>query len=561
MTSLDGGQTTHSSDRRGFLQLAVGVGVASLALDGLAAQTKVDGPASATAAITERPIASLRDEMQAGTLTSVALCNACIQRIAALNHRGPAIRAVLEVNPDALADAAMLDRERQQGKVRGPLHGIPVIVKDDIETAGRMQTTSGSLALLDVPVLRDAFVVARLRQAGMVILGKGNLTAWGNSQSSQAWHGYSPRGGRTRNPYALDRTTLGSGSGPAAGVAAGFAPAAIGTEVGGSIIMPAAVMGVVALKPTIGLVGRSGIVPAAITRDTAGPFGRTVHDVALLLTAMAAPDPDDAATDLGSPPHGTVDYTASLASDGLRGARIGIAWRDEIAASPHVAALFERALATFRALGAELVEAVSQPGVDVWGAHWMPLLQAELKAGMRTYLTTRRSAAPFKSLAELTEVLDRNAARETPFGHSDMFQAASMAADLESQEYRAARDGCIRVRTEAVDAVLKAHRLDALVTATSAVAWKVDPIVSVYPPVLPLSHMVPAVAGCPSLTVPMGQVSGLPAGLLLYGPAWSEARLLRYAYAYEQATRHSKRPTFPSSVDPSEEPTSTIRLP
>ena len=246
--------------------------------------------------------------------------------------------------------------------------------------------------------------------------------------------------------------------------------------------MPAAVMGVVALKPTIGLVGRSGIVPAAITRDTAGPFGRTVHAVALLLTAMAAPDPDDAATDLGSPPHGTVDYTASLASDGLRGARIGIAWRDEIAANPHVAALFERALATCRALGAELVEAVSQPGVDVWGAHWMPLLQAELQAGMRTYLTTRRSAAPFKSLAELTEVLDRNAARETPFGHSDMFQAASMAADLESQEYRAARDGCIRIRTEAVDAVLEAHRLDALVTATTAVAWKVDPIVSVYPP-------------------------------------------------------------------------------
>ncbi|MBK6332565.1 MAG: amidase [Thermomonas sp.] len=514
-------------------------------------QTDTPQPASAEAAATAAPapfafeeasIASLQEQMASGSLTSRALAQAYLDRIAAIDDTGPRLNAVIEANPDALKEADALDAERKSGKLRGPLHGIPVLLKDNID-ATPMVNSAGSLALAEHRPKSDAFLVARLRAAGAVILGKTNLSEWANIRSTRSTSGWSARGGQTRNPYALDRNPCGSSAGTGTAIAANLATIGIGTETDGSIICPSAVAGLVGIKPTVGLVSRSGIIPISHSQDTAGPMARSVADAAAVLTAIAAADAADAATS-EHPARTAIDYTAHLKPDALKGARIGVL-RKAMGYQPDVDAAFERAVAALKAAGATVVDA-EIPTAGQWGDAELEVLLYELKADLNAYLTS--SGAPVKSLAGVIAFNKQNAGTEMRYFAQELFEQAEAKGPLTDREYLDARDKARRLAgPQGIDAALKKDNLDALVAPSMSPAWPTDPINGDH--FTGAGYGAAAVARYPSISVPMGHSHGLPLGITFMGTAWSEARLVELAHAYEQASKARTPPKFLLTVD------------
>ncbi|MBJ7515759.1 MAG: amidase [Stenotrophomonas sp.] len=494
-------------------------------------------PAAAAAApfaYAEAEVADLQARMLSGELTSTTLTTAYLARIAALDRAGPHLRAVIELNPDALKDAAQRDQERRSGRVRGPLHGIPVLLKDNINAAP-MSTTAGSLALAGFRP-PDAFLVRRLRQAGAVILGKGNLSEWANYRGEDSTSGWSARGGQTRNPYRPAYSPCGSSSGSAVAVSANLAAVAIGTETDGSIVCPAAVNGVVGLKPTVGLVSRDGIIPISFSQDTSGPITRTVADAAVVLTAIAGRDDADPAT-ATMPGRAVYDYTARLNPDGLRGARIGVL-DSPLAQRPGIDTLMQHAVDELRRAGATVVR-VAALDESQWADAEQTVLRFEFKAGLERYL--RRWKAPLRTLPQVIAFNTKHAAQELPLFGQELLEASSQAGTLGEADYIQARSQARRMAGEqGIDALLRAHQLDALVAPTTGTAW---PISRSGGDAFPGgSYSAAAVAGYPSLSVPMGHVDGLPVGLLFMGTAWTEPRLIELGYAYEQRTMARRPP-------------------
>jgi amidase len=491
----------------------------------------------------ELSITDLQERMQRGEIDSRTLTQAYLTRIAAIDKAGPTLNAVIEVNRDALKEATLRDVERKTNSLRGPLHGIPILIKDNI-AAVPMANSAGSLALKDFHPANDAFMVRRLRAAGAVILGKANLSEWANFRSTRSTSGWSGRGGQTRNPYVLDRNPCGSSSGSAVGVAANLAAAAIGTETDGSIICPAAMNGVVGLKPTVGLVSREGIIPISYSQDTAGPITRTVEGAAQLLSVMAGRDSDDPAT-ANAAWNITLDYQSHLRADALKGARIGVL-RSKFAIHPDAAAAMEAAIKTMREAGATVVDA-EIPTDGQWDADEMVLMEYEFKAGLERYLA--KYDAPLKTLTQLIGYNQQYVKSEMPFFGQDLFERANARGGLGEEAYITARSRARRLAgPEGIDAALKAQQLDALIAPATGPAWVTDTVAGDHFP--GAGYGAAAVAGYPSLTVPMGSSSGLPLGIVFMGPAWSEARLLGLGYAYEQLTRARKPPEYLPTLAP-----------
>jgi len=498
-------------------------------------------PPSHANGIVEAGVRELQAAMQAGDMSSRGLVRSYLARIEAFDRSGPRVNSVIELNPDAAAIARERDLERRAGKVRGPLHGIPVLLKDNIATADRMQTTAGSIALIDVKPPRDAFIVTRLRDAGAVILGKTNLSEWANFRSTRSTSGWSSRGGLTKNPYALDRNTSGSSSGSAAAIAASFATVAVGTETDGSIISPSSINGLVGVKPTLGLVSRDGIVPIAQSQDTAGPMARTVTDAAVLLSVLAASDPRDPATAQASAR--ARDYTLFLQRDGLKGKRLGVVRSHFGGRNDLVSAVIEQSLQVLKAQGAILVDLPELPNESKYEETELAVLYYEFKAGMASYLAEFAPGSALKSLDDIIAFNERNRERVLPFfGQEHMVKAAGKG-DLKTQEYLDALASNHRYsREEGIDKALQENKLDALVTPSGTPAWLTD---FVRGDNSGDSFTSPAaVAGYPHVTVPAGFVTGLPCGISFVGGAWSEPQLFAMAYAFEQATKARRAPAF-----------------
>jgi amidase len=538
----------HHLSRRGFVAAAGAVAAATLA-PRLAAASPIDAPPTPPRAepafeLEERTIAELQAGMQSGQYTARGLVERYLGRIDALDRRGPMLRAVLETNPDAIAIAAALDAERRGGKVRGPLHGIPVLVKDNIDTADRMTTTAGSLALEGSRPSRDAFVVQRLRDAGAIVLGKANLSEWANFRSTHSSSGWSGRGGQARNPYATDRTPSGSSSGSGIAAAASYCAVAVGTETDGSVISPAAACSLVGIKPTIGLVSRSGIIPIAHSQDTAGPMTRTVTDAAILLGVLAGVDPRDAATR----PKGLADYARGLDANRLKGARIGVARKRFTGYSPKTDVVFEEALRVLKDRGATLVDPADMATVSSFDGEELEVLLYEFKADLESYLRGLPAGARIRTLDDLVAFNRARAAEEMPWFGQEIVEMAAKKGPLTSPAYRKALAKCQRQsRTQGLDALFATHRLDALVAPTQGPPALIDLVNG--DPSGGSSTSPAAVAGYPSITVPMGFTAGLPLGLSFIGLAWTEPALLGYAYAYEQATKARRAPRFLSTAE------------
>jgi amidase len=521
-------------DRRELLRLAA----AGTAL--VAQMRDATAQAALPADMTEASVASLSALMQSGAQSAVSIAQGYFTRMDAIDRAGPAINAVIERNPDALATADALDRERREKGPRGPLHGVPVLVKDNIDTGDRMRTSAGSLALAERRATRDAFIVERLRAAGCVILGKTNLSEWANIRSTRSTSGWSARGGQTRNPYALDRNTSGSSSGSGAAVAADLCVIALGTETDGSITSPAACCGLVGIKPTVGLLSRSGIVPISHSQDTPGPMTRSVADAAVMLTAMAGVDPRDAATRAGA--RKAQDYTRALDPSGLKGARIGVA-RNCFGTNDRIDRVVEEGIAAIKSAGAVVVDPVKIASHDKIGTIEYEVLIYELKADLNAYLRALGPDVPVHSLADVIEFNVRNAAQEMPYFGQEIFIESQKRGPLSDAAYRKALATCrLLSRAQGIDAALAAHKLDALVAPTSPVAWMIDYANGDHAP--GGCTQLPAVSGYPHITVPAGFTFGLPVGISFFGAAYSEAKLIRLAYAFEQATKARRPPQF-----------------
>jgi amidase len=499
------------------------------------------------AAVIDMEIAELQAAMAAGRMTARTIVEAYLARIAALDQAGPLVRSVLEVNPEAVAIAEERDAERAAGHSLGPLHGIPLLLKDNIDTDDSLRTCAGSMALIGSRPAADATVAARLRAAGAIILGKANMSEWANFRSTRSVSGWSARGGQCRNPHALDRSPCGSSSGSAAAVAASFCAAALGSETDGSIVCPSAINGVVGIKPTVGLTSRAGVIPIAHSQDTIGPHARSVADAAILLSAIAGPDPRDPQT-AASAGHAT-DYTQFLDRDGLRGARIGIARARHFGFNPEADARIEAAIAHLRALGAEIIDPADIPTAQQMASDSgeMTVLLHEFKADIAAYLATRIPLDPAvaipRTLADLIAFNQAHAAAEMPYFGQELFEMAEACGDLNTPEYQEALARNHRLsRAEGLDAVFAEHRLDALVAPTTAPSWLIDPVLGDRS--TGSSCGPAALAGYPLISVPAGMVRGLPVGITFMGPAFSEPTLIRLAYAYEQATNHRTRPRF-----------------
>ncbi len=510
-------------------------------------QARPQSPA-ASFPLDEATVAQLQEAMAAGRYTSRQLVELYVGRINAIDREGPGLRSVIELNPDALAIADGLDAERRTKGARGPLHGIPILIKDNIDTADRMMTTAGSLALEGSIAARDSFVAERLRAAGAVILGKTNLSEWANFRSTHSTSGWSGRGGQVANPYALDRSPCGSSSGTGAAVAANLATIGIGTETDGSIVCPSAANGLVGIKPTVGLVSRSGIIPISHTQDTAGPMARTVSDAAILLGALSGVDPRDKAT-AASAGKALTDYTPALRADALKGARIGVARKQYFGYHPDTDRLIDQAIADMKAQGAIIVDPADIPTAAQLDDCELTVLQYEFKADLNAYLGALGPAAKVHSLADLIAFDARDKDREMPYFGQEIFLQSEKKGPLTSAAYRTALTTCrSRARTLGIDAVMTRLKLDALVAPTGSPAWTIDLINGDH--FLGASSTPAAVAGYPSITVPAGFVYGLPVGMSFIGRAWSEPKLIGLAYAYEQATKHRKAPTFLPRVPP-----------
>ncbi|MBW6522043.1 amidase [Sphingomonas sp. RHCKR47] len=495
-------------------------------------------PAAArTVPVEEQSIEQVQAAMTAGRATSVDLTRAYLARIAAMDRKGPTLRSIIALNPDALAQAKVMDAERRAGRVRGPLHGVPVLIKDNIETADPVATTAGSLALAANVTRRDAPLVARLRAAGAVILGKTNLSEWANIRSDHSISGWSAVGGLVRNPYALDRTACGSSSGSGAAVAASFAAAAVGTETDGSVTCPSSINGLVGFKPTLGLVSRTYVVPISHSQDTPGPMARSVRDAALLLSAMAAPDPADPATAATQ----VRDYTAGLSTGALSGMRVGIVRSNDL--SPELATRFDAALAVLRASGATLVE-VTPPKLDGLGEAEFQVLLSELKADLDRYLATTPASVKTRTLDQVIAFDRANAAAEMPYFAQETFEKAAATKGLADPAYKAARAKSLRLAgAEGIDAMLAKAGAQILVEPSYGAAWLSD---TVYGDQYggPSAASLPAIAGYPHLTVPMGLVRGLPVGLSFIGTRGADQRVLGAGYAYEQASHARVAPRY-----------------
>jgi amidase len=499
-------------------------------------------------ALDEVSIDELRTRMQGGVTTARAIAEQYLARIDALDKRGPAVNAVIELNPDALATAAQRDDERRAGRIRGPLHGIPVLIKDNIDTADRMKTSGGSLALADNVAAKDACVAERLRAAGAVILGKTNLSEWANFRSTHSSSGWSGRGGQTRNPYALDRTPSGSSSGSGTGAAANFCAVAIGTETDGSVTSPAAAAALVGIKPTVGLVGRSGIIPISHIQDTAGPMARTVRDVAILLGALTGVDPRDAATQ-ASRGHALTDYTTALNRDGLRGARIGVVRKHFSGYHPATDKVFESAIDLMRQHGAIVVDPADIVTAGQFDDPEFEALQYEFKAGLDGYLRGTSNSVPVHSLADVIAFNNRTSVGEMQYFGQEIMEMSVKKAPLTDAKYLALRARIHRLAvTEGIDATMAKHRLDALVAPTQGPAWLIDPVNGDAGGIVSFTGPA-AVSGYPHITVPMGFVRQLPIGLSIMGRAWSEAMLLKLAFAFEQAAPARRKPRFAPTAD------------
>ncbi len=489
--------------------------------------------------IVEASIGELQQSMARGETTARQLVEWYLERIDAVDRAGPKLRSVVEVNPQALEIAERLDTERREGKIRGPLHGIPILIKDNIETGDRMRTTAGSLALSDWRAPRDSGVAARLRKAGAIILGKTNLSEWANFRSTRSTSGWSGRGGLTRNPYALDRNPCGSSSGSAVAAAASLCAAAVGTETNGSIVCPSSINGVVGIKPTLGQVSRAGIIPLAHSQDTAGPIARTVADAALLLAAMAGPDPRDAVTTRRSD-HYTFD-PGQLDPQALHGRKIGVA-RNFFGFHERVDAVMEKALGVLTRAGAKLVEELELRAKGLGRAGFDVLLY-EFKADINAYLKGVAPELPAHSLEELIEFNREHAEQEMPFFGQELFEMAQEKGGLEEPAYQEALAKMRRAyREEGIDKLITEHRLDCIVAPTTGPAWVTDLIHGDHGS--GGSSSPAARAGYPNITVPMGYVFGLPVGISFIGPAFSEPKLVSFAYAFEQAIQVRHPPRF-----------------
>jgi amidase len=541
-------------DRRTFFGASIAAGVTMFGTPPLmhaAAATESGGPRDRGADAADRApqadellsksVAELGAMMRSGAISSHELTQRYLARIATMDKAGVALNAVIELNPDALAIADQRDAERKAGSARGPLHGIPVLVKDNIGSADKMRTTAGSLALASSTPSKDAFIIERLRAAGAVLLGKTNLSEWANYRSTHSVSGWSGRGGLTRNPYVLNRNTSGSSSGTGASMAATFATLGIGTETDGSIVSPSSICGLVGIKPTVGLWGRSGIVPISSSQDTAGPMTRSVADAAALLGPLTGVDPRDSATN-ASRGKSVASYEKFLDAAGLKGARIGVA-RELAGFNDMVDARFDEAIAAMRSAGATIVDPVKMATAGKYGEAEGIVLDYEFKAGLNAYFASLGSDAPAKSLAELIAFNEREKAREMPWFGQETFIRAEKCGPLTDKKYLDARAKCIRLsRTEGIDAVMAKHKLDAIILPSNAPAWTTD--------LLNGDHFTggdssfAAVAGYPSITVPMGFAGALPVGLSFIAGAWEEGKLIKLAFAFEQATKLRREPKY-----------------
>ena len=497
--------------------------------------------------LSELSVAEIQRRMATGSLTSVQLTNYFLRRIDQLDRHGPHLKSVLELNPEAIAIARALDEERRATGARGPLHGVPVLLKDNIGTHDRMHTTAGSLALAGSIAPSDAFIVTRLRAAGAVLLGKSNLSEWANFRGNRSISGWSGRGGLTRNPHMLDRSANGSSAGSCAAVAADLCSVAVGTETDGSIVSPASYCGVVGVKPTVGLLSRSGIIPISSTQDTAGPIARSVADAAALLGAMTGVDSSDAANAASGGRLAEEDFTRFLVPSALHGARIGVA-RNFFGWHRRVDAVMEAALRVLRERGAELIDVTSLPPDTALGDAEFQVLLYEFKVGLNAYFASLGPAAPVKSLAELIAFNRRNSSRELELFGQELLIEAESKGPLTEPRYLEALAKCREwARLDGIDAVMDQHRLDALVAPTTGPAHAIDLVAG--DNVLGSSSTFAAVAGYPAITVPAGMIFGLPVGLSFFGRAWSEGKLIGLAHSFEVASRARRTPTFRPSFD------------
>ena len=495
----------------------------------------------------EVTIAELGRQMAEGERTSREITELYLDRIEALDRQGPTLRSVIETNQDALEIAGELDRERAAGNVRGPLHGVPILLKDNVATADRTTTTAGSLALEGSIPKQDAFVAARLRQAGAVPLGKANLSEWANFRSNRSSSGWSARGGQCRNPYVLNRNPCGSSSGSGAAASANLCAAAVGTETDGSIICPSSANGLVGIKPTVGLVSRSGIVPISAVQDTAGPMARTVADAAALLSGMTGRDPRDEATAASPVPTDLTRHLGEPGASDLSGLRIGVG-RQFFERDVRVDEVMEEAVEVLAGLGAEIVDPATIPHRGEVGRHEYEAMLYEFKAGLNAYLAELGDNAAVASLAEVIAFNEANAEQEMPFFGQEILIEAEAKGPLTETAYRTARDTANRLsREEGLDAALAQHRLDAILGPSGGPAWVTDLI---YGDRFSVSSSGPAaVAGYPNVSVPAGHIEGLPVGVSFFGAAWSEPTLIRIAWAFEQAAPHRRPPRFRARVD------------
>ena len=496
--------------------------------------------------LAEATIEDLQAKMKSGEYTARAIAEMYLDRIEAIDRHGPTLRSVIEVNPDALAIADQLDQERQQGALRGPLHGIPVMLKDNIDTDDPMETTAGSLALVGSEVPQDAWVTQQLREAGAVVLGKTNLSEWANFRSERSSSGWSGRGGQTKNPYVLDRNPCGSSAGSGVAVSANLCTVAIGTETNGSIVCPSTTNGIVGIKPTVGLVGRSGIIPISHTQDTAGPMARTVTDAAIVLGTLTGTDPRDAVTQQSEETRKT-DYTQFLQKEGLKDTRIGLS-RSHMGFHEEVDALMEAATEVMRQQGATVVDVDELIGDDSVGGAEYEVLLYEFKENLNNYLATLGPDAPAKTLSDLIAYNKEHADEEMPYFQQEIMLKAEAKGGLNSPEYQEALAKIQRLsRDEGIDKALSEQQLDAIVAPTGGPAWPIDLITGDH--FIGGSSSPAAMAGYPNVTVPMGFIRGLPVGISFFASAYSEPTLIKLAYAYEQATQHRKAPEFLETLD------------
>jgi amidase len=500
---------------------------------------KQDQEAPSNDWLEEMTISALQNGYKEGRYTISEVTQAYLDRIIEIDKTGPSLNAVLEINPDAIQIAEELDRELKEGKIRGPMHGIPVLLKDNIDSKDKMPTTAGATVLRNSYVTTDSYIAKKLREAGAVILGKANLSEWANFRTDVSSSGWSGVGGQTKNPYVLDRNPCGSSSGSGVAVSSNLCMVAIGTETDGSIVCPSNNNGIVGIKPTVGLLSRTGIIPISYTQDTPGPMARTVEDAAICLGILTGIDPEDPKT-LASKGKLLSDYSAYLKKDGLKGKRIGVL-KNSGDFSEKVDSLMKKAISDMKAQGAEVIEVVAPSGRDYNSSSYLVLLY-EFKDGLNKYFARLGDKAPIKTLAELIEFNKKDTVELKYFDQKTLIQAEKKG-DLNSKEYKEALNKMLKAtREEGIDKLMNASKLDALIAPTGSPAWKTDLILGDH--FVGGSSSLAAIAGYPAITVPMGMISGLPVDITFFGRAWSEPVLIEIAYSYEQATRHREAPKY-----------------